>query len=1431
MILMFQCLLSFKGGPPVIELGGGEGHNYQSEVIVGQRADDHLSGFVPINFEQDTSGRKEFNRHPNLSKPKDFSVAVSGVDNTPGIDELAHLLKDGKMNSEDHKAFIVPEDGSIPDGYHKVNLPYMEHAQEKKELPSVFIAPVGFKVPKGYKGHPLPYDPAVSGVTVVHTTASTLSTDATKETSFVTKSDDENSDSQEPASIVKNKLKLAKNRPSLLDFYRTKARKDGKDSKKRKILTKIVRRPLKSKLKQKLKLGLRKNTEDNLDNPFIREDTSSTLAVDYSTPVSPSTPISSTISTVSTSTTDPFEQVSEEIHSSTNVNNIVETTSESLFDSTSIKPGQEEVVIYDITEAVVLEESPDVNNYFEPTTAQQTNLEDPAATSTSTTASTTTSSVATDESLFDHVIPSKLPQEATVILTSTSGNEGDENIATLTDPEFPVVTSEKQTTPEELVVGPTPFSNLRPIRKLDSLLFRKPLKKYPAVQIEEVPSVIENVQEVTEKSQEENSYRPFAPNRFFGDRIKSRKRQPYWAQKYKDDINGRPSSTRIITEKPSKTEEYKQKFRPFFDQLYDKLVKSDKVTKSPAKRPWARRSTTTPNPYTINAEIYEVHPNLSNRVRDSTTVPNLSIFDSAPSEGQQELHNAEYQVKEQSSSTTESHPKAPKLLNIHLPTPLVTEHLEAVEQDPSLFSAHAEPIQNDPSAIPENLQSEQIVPSTLPERLEKVDIDSTIAPGPHQPVESDQTLLADVLNPAENEQSLIPVVQDQPLVPTPGVSETLYNYPEAPLNYDYVQNDIVDSEVTLDYGESQKVQTAWGGNDVTDSVKPQEEVIPTQDSTVNQQEYQGWHDIQVLPSDGTTTATLANNVRRLDVYTKGISPSPHLVDESNVDFTNQEPLINEHSKPQTTDEIQITPDETEILPDETSSEDYSQIVRTSPTYVNIQKDTTVIPIESEQTLFETRAPDTISSVDEHHFINDYQDQTTPEEVELADEVTTDDQHAQVNVEPLTDKSVSPTELPVVQSHFKVDDAIANEQGETEIQPENNYSPEIEEVAEEVDNDYENVQDVNGEQFVENVLFENNPENVEEIYNEEIEPNSERAEEVVDNKVAVEEEILNQDENQRYTEEEIYAEEQTEEEAIPEAEIPVNSKTLTDLNSEKEEILEVDTSVDATVPISKGIESQYILEERVDSEPLDFEEPIHETTNVPFLPTGGVSQVTEVKDGVDTTEEALVLDEHKEVQQHEPVVNDNVQNVDEATQHSIETSSAPSLPTTSPTTAVPNGGLFKSLGLASLVNFFLPSTTRRPTIPTQITTDSTTVSTTSDSNILLPLATTVEVEQEEVSTAISETSTEKSNELDSERSAHPKSINTDKLLIPSLNQPSWLEKEEQTLSHQFLPEELDNAVKKREKVIKNWVARKYKGDKKVKDRFVNGPTAVKGSTLT
>ncbi len=106
-------------------------------------------------------------------------------------------------------------------------------------------------------------------------------------------------------------------------------------------------------------------------------------------------------------------------------------------------------------------------------------------------------------------------------------------------------------------------------------------------------------------------------DRLYGSRIKSRKRPTFWINGYETTEKATEEPVEVQEEQeeevPSKTDEYKRKFRPFFDKLYDKLTKKT-PRRDPLTRYYTRRRSTTPaptadpHPFTLNAEIYEVNP-------------------------------------------------------------------------------------------------------------------------------------------------------------------------------------------------------------------------------------------------------------------------------------------------------------------------------------------------------------------------------------------------------------------------------------------------------------------------------------------------------------------------------------------------------------------------------------------------------------------------------------------------------------------------------------------------------------------------------------------------------------------------------------------------------------------------------------------------------
>lgn len=172
------------------------------------------------------------------------------------------------------------------------------------------------------------------------------------------------------------------------------------------------------------------------------------------------------------------------------------------------------------------------------------------------------------------------------------------------------------------------------------------------------------------------------PVKKFGKRIRSRKRPAFWSSRPAVGEEGgveptlRPSGplgvlrqkltsagsepTAATAFEVLKTEDYKKKFRPFFDQLYSQFNKGDdevgveagveavaSVTDGPLAPPRRlgvprKRSTTPQTPITVDAEIYEVHP--QTRVRITTRTPRTTQTTLSPFSEQEEVNytNVDY---------------------------------------------------------------------------------------------------------------------------------------------------------------------------------------------------------------------------------------------------------------------------------------------------------------------------------------------------------------------------------------------------------------------------------------------------------------------------------------------------------------------------------------------------------------------------------------------------------------------------------------------------------------------------------------------------------------------------------------------------------------------------------------------------------------------
>ncbi|CAB4063534.1 unnamed protein product [Lepeophtheirus salmonis] len=109
---------------------------------------------------------------------------------------------------------------SVQSGQSQLNVPFIDvHNEDPSLLPSVFVAPLGFDIPHGFAGHPLPYDPLV------------------KDDNYI-----------RHQYVSRSPILHTTTRPSLETFYRNKAKNtesyEAKKRQKKRILTKIVRKPI-----------------------------------------------------------------------------------------------------------------------------------------------------------------------------------------------------------------------------------------------------------------------------------------------------------------------------------------------------------------------------------------------------------------------------------------------------------------------------------------------------------------------------------------------------------------------------------------------------------------------------------------------------------------------------------------------------------------------------------------------------------------------------------------------------------------------------------------------------------------------------------------------------------------------------------------------------------------------------------------------------------------------------------------------------------------------------------------------------------------------------------------------------------------------------------------------------------------------------------
>ena len=655
-------------------------------------------------------------------RPSNFSVLISGIKEGIDISSLAKLFKEGKIAEDgEHEAFIGSPHINAPDGFHKINLPFMDPshtASDSSKLPSIFIAPLGYKAPEGYKGHPLPFDPAPvdtipsstskGKINLIHTTEPSLSS----EDNDVTDSDSNHKTLKFKNPFLRNKLRnqrfpfktIKTTEPSItIDLTNKEWREDTSDVKDEatgasnfvRSKIKFTRNRFKPQRKRVLTKIVRKPYTPTITTPTPTLETKKIVRIVDPTPVSGLKveeyfpPTSGRPILGGSRSQDKVDLVIDHDYNITQIRQFtqgisttfrpiqikyidlnLEPTKRSSLRAQDLEPKIYEPKLTENIPEPTEKKHVEIVDHFEPTTTHNNLIFD---TTTSDEDTTYRKGETEDDKLSEEleqttIIPSSFVTRNTAAPAVTTYKPSRKIIpfipyspaaTTRSTTSSPPRTTEKSVSESTQSYEPTPFNfNLDPIARLEKLNRLKNknfVKSWSSSSEKEddneyiIPTVRPTKTKVKENKFKVHSnrikFRKYGYNqgkddgRIFGQRIKQRKRPKLWENGYiRDDLyDTTTEAVETTTGKKSKKDEYKRKFRPFFDQLYERLKEKDKDTDSPPGknrrisvfsvrrkiRPyngWRKksRSTTTPNPFTINAEIYEVHP--ESRARITTTV-------------------------------------------------------------------------------------------------------------------------------------------------------------------------------------------------------------------------------------------------------------------------------------------------------------------------------------------------------------------------------------------------------------------------------------------------------------------------------------------------------------------------------------------------------------------------------------------------------------------------------------------------------------------------------------------------------------------------------------------------------------------------------------------------------------------------------------------
>ena len=612
-----------KFGPPIIELDSKDG-----QIVVGQPFNrgtekDHLAGFVSLDFDGFTSGEPEDKTRNKLS------LLVGGNQNFDKDVEsgLVNLLNSEK---EDPPTFVQNSDKDAPAGFTKIDIPFMDPTDHTGVLPKVFIAPIGKPIPKGYKGKPLLSEP-----TGVQTTTETIllveSPYSTEKPLFRfqeikskpnTKIEEEKPTTSTQAPVRNFRFKTQKERPSLSRFY----------------------------LKNKEKLETLSRKPEKVEKYDKYEKYSKTRFVEASREE-----LKEEVTTLAPPTTTIFLPTDNRQTFSTQTFQDDENTS---------RFGEENEEKDDLTTTVSVTDEDPISLVYEPSLVIQSTFEQAVADATTTTTTTeepttsitTTASTTTTEFTTTTVFTTTSSTTTTTSTTATTTEE-----ITVSTTETPVVRIYKTTQdPRERLEILRQQAEIRTQNQfyVGDLQTGEEVEEQQAVEEEE-----EKEEKEVEHEDEEDiteapvlalarplkprlrfrKFKGLGPNseggveagnrngaiKKFGKRIRTRKRPLFWPNnRFEEEAQGveptqrpgqfRPRGNNAIqtstefstTQEPIKTEEFKKKFRPFFDKLYSKFAKNPEDETETGTDPISRRfelprkrSTTAFPPITVGKNI------------------------------------------------------------------------------------------------------------------------------------------------------------------------------------------------------------------------------------------------------------------------------------------------------------------------------------------------------------------------------------------------------------------------------------------------------------------------------------------------------------------------------------------------------------------------------------------------------------------------------------------------------------------------------------------------------------------------------------------------------------------------------------------------------------------------------------------------------------